>query len=86
VAASRWDFRMPGKLFAMAGSAAQSRMGAWRRFHPMAGGAARVRRDRVSDYLPLRRRTFGLEEAPLPKSLALSRADQEINRTARLVS
>jgi hypothetical protein len=43
-----------------------------------------VRVDRLSDFLPRRRRMFGLERAPLPTSLTLSRADQEINRTARL--
>src|SRR5207245_147807 len=84
-AASRWDHRTAGTLLALVGLSVHARANAWMRSHPMAGGTARVRRDQLSDYLPLRRRMFGLERAPLPKSLALSRADQEINRTARLV-
>jgi hypothetical protein len=43
-----------------------------------------VRRDRESDYLPLRRRTFGFERAPLPANLTLSAADEELNRRAKL--
>jgi hypothetical protein len=42
----------------------------------MSGGVMRVQRDCVDDYLPLRRRTFGCELAPLPRSLALPAAEQ----------
>ena len=55
-----------------------------RRLHPMAGGIGRVRSDGVADYLPLRRKLFGFDLAPLPTSLALSAVDQAINRTAKL--
>ena len=34
---------------------------AWRRTHPMSGGVVRVRRDRVDDYLALRKEAFGFE-------------------------
>jgi len=50
----------------------------------MAGGTGRVRRDREADYAALRRRRFGIARAPLPRSLALSAADEEINRRAKL--
>jgi len=43
-----------------------------------------VRRDREADYLPLRRRTFGFDRAPLPANLPLSSADEELNRRAKL--
>ena len=79
-----WDFRTPGALFAVAGGSTQSRLASRSRMHPMAGGTVRVRRDRAADYLPLRRRMFGLDQAPLPASLVLSAADEEINRRARL--
>lgn len=54
-----------------------SRYCAWRRMHPMSGGVRRVRLDRVDEFLPLRRRTFGFELAPLPKSLQLSASEQQ---------
>jgi hypothetical protein len=60
------------------------RLAARRRLHPMSGGVSRVRLDGVDDYLPLRRKLFGLDLAPLPTNLALSAADQAINRTAKL--
>jgi hypothetical protein len=50
----------------------------------MAGGTGRVRRDREAEYLPLRRRTFGFDRAPLPSNLTLSAADEAINRRAKL--
>ncbi len=80
----RGDFRKTACLLGIAGYSLQSRLAAGRRRHAMAGGTFRVRRDRVDDYLPLRRRTFGLELAPLPPNLALSPADEEINRQAKL--
>jgi hypothetical protein len=39
---------------------------AWRRTHPMSGGVMPVRRDRVDDYLSLRKHAFGFELVPLP--------------------
>lgn len=83
-ARARWDFRTPGKLSAIAGYAAQSRLAARARAHPMAGGIGRVRRDRAADYAELRRRTWGFELAPLPANLALSGADEALNRQAKL--
>src|SRR5207244_3185380 len=38
-----------------------------------------------ADYSELRRRTFGVDRAPLPSSLPLSKADEVINRRAKLV-
>ena len=38
--------------------------------HPMAGGMGRVALDGAADYADLRRRTYGVELAPLPESLA----------------
>jgi hypothetical protein len=37
-------------------------------------------------YAELRRRVFGFELAPLPAGLALSPADEAVNRTAKLVT
>jgi len=84
-ASEHWDFRKAAGLQAMAGAGVQSRIGIARRVHPMSGGIGRVRRDRAADYLPLRRRLFGFDRVPLPRSLALTAADQEINRRAKLV-
>jgi len=55
---------------------------AQQRKHPMSGGVDLVRVDRDSDYLGLRRSTFGIELAPLPDSLTLSEADERFNRSA----
>ena len=81
---SRRDYRMQGKLFSIAGYAAQSRLAVRARAHPMSGGVRRVRRDRASDYALLRRRTWGFDLAPLPANLTLSPADEELNRRAKL--
>ena len=85
VAGACRDFRRGAALFAVAGYAGQSRLASRRREHPMAGGIGRIRRDRAADYEDLRRRVFGLERAPLPKSLGLSAEDAESNRRATLV-
>jgi hypothetical protein len=53
---------------------------AWRRTHPMSGGVMRVLRDRVDDYLALRKEVFGCELVPLPRSLQLSAAESMLNR------
>ncbi len=60
------------------------RYAAWKRRHPMEGGFGKVRRDHVSDYLPLRRELYGYELVPLPKSLELSLADQKSNSQVKL--
>ncbi len=52
-----------------------SRYCAWRQTHPMSGGVGRVRRDRVDDFLALRKQTFGFALAPLPQSLQLPAAE-----------
>jgi hypothetical protein len=70
-----------GLLGRTAGNMAMSlftRHCAWRRVHPMSGGVRRVRRDRVRDFLPLRRRTFGFELAALPRSLHLPAAESQL--------
>jgi radical SAM superfamily enzyme YgiQ (UPF0313 family) len=79
------DFRRRAGLFAIAGYAAQSRLASRRGEHPMAGGILPVRRDRACDYADLRRRTFGINRAPLPESLALSAEDAASNRRAKLI-
>jgi hypothetical protein len=83
-ASARWDFRTAAGLLAMVGAGIQSRLGVSRRVHPMSGGIGRVYRDRAADYLPLRRSLFGIDRVPLPRSLALTAADEEINRRAKL--
>jgi hypothetical protein len=80
------DFRTGQTLFAIAGNAALAPLAARRRMHPLAGGIGRVRLDREEDYRERRRRFFGLELASLPKSLALSPADEDLNRTAKLAT
>lgn len=55
-----------------------------KRTHPMSGGISSVPIDSFSDYRELRKNRFGFEYVPLPKSLELSKADQELNRRARL--
>ena len=80
------DFRLGQTLFAILGQAGLARWAARRGEHPMAGGVGRVRLDRVDDYRELRRRVFGLDLATIPRSLALSAADEELNRRARILS
>ncbi len=59
----------------------QCRWAAWKGEHPYSGGVGRVRRDGAADYRELRRRTFGFDRAPLPRALALSPADEALNRS-----
>jgi Radical SAM superfamily len=63
-----------------------ARFSAWQRMHPMSGGVSRVRLDSVSDYLELRKKQFDIENAPLPASLELSKADMELNRRVKFVT
>jgi radical SAM superfamily enzyme YgiQ (UPF0313 family) len=78
------DSRRRAGAAALAGYPLQSRLAAWRGAHPMAGGIRRLRRDRAADYLPLRRRLYGFDLAPLPENLPLSAADEASNRRAKL--
>ena len=78
------DFRRGNALFAVGGYCALSRWAAFTRTHPMAGGIRRVRLDSAADYADLRRRTFGLDLAPLPGRLRLTAKDEEANRRAKL--
>ncbi len=74
------SFRSGGKLARSAANIAMSlftRFCAWRHTHPMSGGVMRVRLDGVNDLLALRKRTFGLELAPLPRSLQLPAAESQ---------
>ena len=76
-------FGIRGLLARSAGSMAMSlftRSCARGRTHPMSGGVMRVRRDRVEDFLPLRKGTFGIELAPLPRSLQLPAAESQANQ------
>lgn len=43
-----------------------------------------MRLDSAADYADLRRRTFGLDLAPLPGRLRLTVKDEEANRRAKL--
>jgi hypothetical protein len=52
----------------------------WRRTHPMSGGVMPVLRDRVDEFLPLRKDAFGFELVPLPRSLQLVAAESLLNR------
>lgn len=74
-----------GGLMPYVGHPIYSRFAAAKRRHPMAGGFGRVRIDSFSDYRELRKKNFGFELVPLPKSLALSDADAELNRRAKIV-
>ncbi len=57
-----------------------NRYSTWRRTHPMSGGVMPVLRDRVDEFLPLRKEAFGFELVPLPRSLQLVEADDLLNR------
>jgi hypothetical protein len=63
-----------------------NRFSVWQKMHPMAGGVSRVQRDSFSDYHGLRKKTFGFDLVPLPKSLALSSADAEMNRRVKIAT
>lgn len=72
-----------GRLAETMGSLAMSlfvRYCAWRKTHPMSGGVRQVRLDRSESFLALRKRTFGIELAPLPRSLQLPAAENQLNQ------
>lgn len=78
------SFRRNGALARSAANVAMSvftRLCAWRRTHPMSGGVKRVRLDRVNDFLPLRRQTYGCELVPLPRSLSLPASESRLNQS-----
>jgi hypothetical protein len=71
------------RLTQASGSLAMSlfvRYCAWQQTHPMSGGVTRVRLDGVNNFLPLRKRTFGVDLAPLPKSLQLPDTESQLNQ------
>jgi hypothetical protein len=61
-----------------------NRFAAARKRHPMAGGLGRVRVDSISDYRELRKKRFGFELVPLPRSLELSKADAKLNQRVKI--
>jgi hypothetical protein len=63
-----------------------TRLAAWKRLHPMSGGVGRVRIDSAIDYRELRKKQYGMELIPLPKSLELSKADADLNRRVKLAT
>jgi len=50
---------------------------AWRQTHPMSGGVIRAKVDHVRNYMEFRKRVFGVDLAPLPKSLQLHNSDRK---------
>ena len=52
--------------------------------HPMSGGIFRRRVDHVDSYIDLRRSTYGFDLVPLPEILALSDAEEERQRRAKI--
>jgi hypothetical protein len=78
-----------GNFIEQLGSLAMSsfiRYCAWRKTHPMSGGVMRVRLDSVSNYMDLRKRTFGFELVPLPQSLKLHRTESPKSPTERVAA
>lgn len=76
-------FPVQAKLKRAMGNLAMSffnRYCAWRSMHPMSGGIRRVRLDGTSDFLSLRKATYGFELAPLPKSLQLPSSESQLNK------
>jgi radical SAM superfamily enzyme YgiQ (UPF0313 family) len=57
---------------AVAAYSALSRYAVARGMHPMAGGVGRVALDGAGDYAALRRQAYGIDFAPLPRSLVLA--------------
>jgi len=73
-----------GGLLVYLGNPLFARFSAAKKLHPMSGGISRVRLDCVSAYEGLREKQFGLKHIPLPRSLALSKSDAELNRRVKL--
>jgi hypothetical protein len=77
-----WGPREAGRLLTLY-SGLFTRMSVAAGHHPMAGGAGRMELDRASDYAELRRRTFGIDLAPLPARREVDPAELAANRMAR---
>jgi len=73
-----------GGLLSYLGLPLFSRFSAANRLHPMSGGIGRVRLDSIAVYQGLREQLFGFKQAPLPRSLQLSKVDAELNRRVKL--
>lgn len=58
------------------------RYSAWRQTHPMSGGIMRVKLDRATDLSSLRKKAYGFELAPLPKSLQVDPIERISNELA----
>jgi hypothetical protein len=70
MAGHRWN--APWFVHALGlGYAAFARFAVNRGMHPMAGGFSRVKVDEAGDYLPMRKRVFGVDQLGLPSSLSL---------------
>ena len=82
---SKWHTKFDS-LIGIAAGTVFHRMCAWQRTHPMSGGIMRTRVDAVSDYISLRRATYGFELSPLPSNLSLPQVDQEFSRHGSPVS
>jgi hypothetical protein len=54
------------------GYSAFARFAVSKRMHPMAGGFCRMNLDKVDNYLPLRKRVFGINRLEMPTSLSLA--------------
>jgi hypothetical protein len=52
----------------------------------MSGGIGRVRVDSAVDYREMRKKRFGYEQIPLPKSLQLSERDADLNRRVKIAT
>lgn len=77
-----WGPRDAGRLLTLY-SGLFTRMSVAAGHHPMAGGVGRVTQDRAADYAELRRRTFGIDLAPLPARRDVDPAELAANRAIR---
>ncbi len=59
---------------------------AWRKTHPMSGGVIRAKLDHVSDYVALRKSLFGVDLAPLPRSLRMKSVSGVLEASLQVVS
>ena len=69
-----WEIAMP--IFA--------RWCAFSQVNPLSGGIGECNLDSAWDYLDLRKKRFGYDLVPLPRSLDLSEADAALNRSVKL--
>jgi radical SAM superfamily enzyme YgiQ (UPF0313 family) len=78
------DFRWRSIAWAVPGFSMICRLGTYRRPYPTVGGLGVRCVDHVESHLPLRRRFYGFELAPLPQNLELSEYDRQLNARAKL--